>query len=44
MKPYLGPGFYIALGATALLVVATVLGWRERDAWTGSSEHGAPPS
>jgi hypothetical protein len=44
MKPYLGQGFYIALGATALLIVSTVFGWRERDAWTGSSEHGAPHS
>jgi uncharacterized membrane protein len=43
MKPYLGPGFYIALGATALLIVSTVFGWRESDAWTGSSEQSAPP-
>jgi hypothetical protein len=42
MKPYLGPGFYIALGATALLIVSTVFGWRERDAWTGSPEHSSP--
>jgi hypothetical protein len=31
--PYLGPGFYLALGATALLIGSTVLGWRERDEW-----------
>jgi hypothetical protein len=31
--PYLGPGFYLALGSTGLLVVSTVLGWRERDEW-----------
>jgi uncharacterized membrane protein len=43
MKPYLGPGFYIALGATALLIISTVFGWRERDAWTGTSEHSSPP-
>lgn len=40
LKPYIGPGFSVALGATALLIVSTVFGWRERDAWTGSSEHG----
>jgi hypothetical protein len=39
LKPYVGPGFYVALGATALLIVSTVFGWRERDAWTGSSDH-----
>lgn len=26
--PYLGPGFFTALGGTALLVAATVLSWR----------------
>jgi hypothetical protein len=31
--PYLGPGYYLALGATALLIGSTVLGWRERDEW-----------
>jgi len=34
MTPYVGPGFFLALGATALLIASTVFGWRERDAWT----------
>lgn len=29
--PYLGPGFFLALGATAVLIAASVLVWRERD-------------
>jgi hypothetical protein len=28
-NPYLGPGFFLALGATALLIAASVLVWRE---------------
>ena len=28
-SPYLGPGFFLALGATALLIAASVLVWRE---------------
>ncbi len=31
--PYLGPGFFLALGTTALLIAATILGWTERDNW-----------
>jgi hypothetical protein len=27
--PYLGPGFFLALGATALLIAASVLIWRD---------------
>ena len=33
IAPYLGPGFYLALGATGLLIAATVMGWRERETW-----------
>jgi hypothetical protein len=33
-KPYLGPGFFLALSTTALLVGATVRGWTARDRWT----------
>lgn len=43
MTPYVGPGFFLALGATALLIASTVFGWRERDAWTdtqGSARRG----
>lgn len=40
-KPYLGPGFFLALGATALLIAATVAGWRERDNWPGAVENPA---
>jgi len=29
VKPYLGPGFFLALGATALLIGASVVAWRE---------------
>jgi hypothetical protein len=29
--PYLGPGFFLALGATAVLLAASVVVWRERD-------------
>lgn len=36
--PYLGPGFFLALGATALLIVATIVGWRERDDWQATVE------
>ena len=32
-KPYLGAGFFLALGATALLIACTVFGWRDRDRW-----------
>jgi hypothetical protein len=32
--PYLGPGFFLAVGATVMLVAATVLGWREREQWS----------
>ncbi len=38
-RPYLGPGFFLALGATALLIAATVVGWRERDNWPGAVEN-----
>ena len=34
VRPYLGPGFFLALVTTAVLVATTVLGWRERDRWT----------
>lgn len=33
VKPYLGPGFFLALAATGVLVAATLLGWNERDNW-----------
>jgi hypothetical protein len=36
--PYLGPGFFLALGATAFLIAATVVGWRERDEWQATVE------
>jgi len=40
--PYLGPGFFLALGATGLLIAATVVGWRERDDWQATVEiHGS---
>jgi hypothetical protein len=42
LKPYLGPGFFLALGATALLIAATVLGWRERDNWAWSPRSELP--
>jgi hypothetical protein len=29
--PYLGPGFFLALGATAVLIAASVVVWRKRD-------------
>jgi len=29
--PYLGPGFFVALGATAVLIAASVSVWREHD-------------
>jgi len=29
--PYLGSGFFLAVGATAVLIAASVLVWRERD-------------
>src|SRR5579859_1181467 len=39
---YLGPGFFLTLGATALLIAATVVGWRERDDWRATVEiHGS---
>jgi hypothetical protein len=42
IAPYLGPGFFLALGATALLIAATVVGWRERDEWQATVEiHGS---
>jgi hypothetical protein len=31
VPPYLGPGFFIALGGTAVLITASVLAWRARD-------------
>ena len=38
---YLGPGYFMALGTTALLIAATVVSWRERDVWQepAGSEH-----
>jgi hypothetical protein len=30
--PYLGPGFFLALGATAVLIAATIFVWRDEDA------------
>ena len=39
---YLGPGLFLALGATAVLIAATVAGWRERDDWHATVEiHGS---
>ncbi len=29
--PHLGPGFFLAVGATAVNIAASVLVWRERD-------------
>jgi hypothetical protein len=29
--PYLGPGFFVALAATAVFIAAGVFAWRERD-------------
>jgi hypothetical protein len=29
--PYLGPGFFLALGATAVLIASSVVVWREHD-------------
>jgi hypothetical protein len=43
IKPYLGPGFFLALGTTVLLIATTVFGWRERDIWqdlTGTASQG----
>jgi hypothetical protein len=37
VAPYLGPGFYVALAATALLIATTVMGWTERETWTPAS-------
>jgi hypothetical protein len=35
VKPYLGPGFFLGLAATVVLIAATMLGWNERDIWQG---------
>ncbi len=29
LSPYLGPGYFLALGATAALIVVSVLAWRD---------------
>jgi hypothetical protein len=31
IPPYLGPGYFLALGATAVLIVTSVFAWREPD-------------
>ncbi len=36
--PYIGPGFLVTLAATALLIVSTVLAWREHDNWIEDRE------
>lgn len=36
ITPYLGPGYFVALAATAVLIASTVFGWRERDNWRAS--------
>ncbi len=33
IKPYLGPGCFLALAATGVLIAATILGWNEQDNW-----------
>jgi hypothetical protein len=33
IKPYLGPGFFLALAVTGVLIAATILGWNEQDNW-----------
>ena len=35
IKPYLGPGFFLALAATGVLIAATILAWNEPDTWQG---------
>ena len=30
-SPYLGPGYFLSLGATAVLIAASVFAWREPD-------------
>jgi hypothetical protein len=37
VAPYLGPGFYLALAATGLLIATTVMGWTERETWAPAS-------
>ena len=37
VAPYLGPGFYLALAATGLLIATTVKGWTERETWAPAS-------
>jgi hypothetical protein len=36
IKPYLGPGFFLGLAATVVLIATTMLGWNERDNWQGA--------
>ena len=36
MQPYLGPGFFLGLAGTGVLIAATTLGWNERDTWQGA--------
>ena len=36
--PYVGPGFFLTLAATALLIASTVLAWREHDNWVEDRE------
>jgi hypothetical protein len=31
LPPYLGPGYFLALGATAVLILTSVFAWREPD-------------
>ena len=36
IAPYLGPGFFLALATTGVLIASTVFAWRERDEWRAS--------
>src|SRR5579864_7463417 len=38
---YLGAGFFIALGATGVLIASSILGWRTRDDWSGGADNHA---
>lgn len=41
--PYLGPGFFLAFGATIVLIASTVFGWRPRDEWRETPTAGCGP-
>ena len=41
---YLGPGFFLAFGATIVLIASTVFGWRSRDEWRETPTAGGPES